>query len=57
MTDTGKPKVDEATLSEMRNIALKAGNEMREECRDVYPFADITEVVGPAFEGVLLVPI
>ena len=33
VTETGKPKVDEATLSEMRDLALAQGNELlHEEC-------------------------
>ena len=33
LTDTGKPKVDEATLSEMRDIALSQGKQqLHEEC-------------------------
>ena len=33
VTDTGKPKVDEATLSEMRDLALAQGNKLlHEEC-------------------------
>ena len=33
LTDTGKPKVDEATLSEMRDIALSQDNQqLHDEC-------------------------
>ena len=33
VTDTGKPKVDEATLSEVRDVALSQGNQqLHDEC-------------------------
>ena len=33
LTDTGKPKVDEATLSEIRDVALQQGNtELHDDC-------------------------
>ena len=38
VTDTGKPKVDEATISEVRDLALSAGQSApARRVRDVYP--------------------
>ena len=52
VTDTGKPKVDEATLSEMRDIALQQGNEQAaRRVWDVHPSSDTTEVAGSIVWG------
>ena len=52
VTDTGKPKVDEATLSEMRDIALQQGNEMlREECEMFIRLLTLQKWLGQLSEG------
>ena len=52
VTDTGKPKVDEATLSEMRDIALGQGNEMlKEECEMFIRLLTLQKWLGQLSEG------
>ena len=52
VTDTGKPKVDEATLSEMRDIALQQGNEMlQEECDMFIRLLTLQKWMGQLSEG------
>ena len=52
VTDTGKPKVDEATLSEMRDIALQQGNEMlQEECEMFIRLLTLQKWLGQLSEG------
>ena len=52
VTDTGKPKVDEATLSEMKDIALQQGNEMlREECEMFIRLLTLQKWLGQLSEG------
>ena len=52
VTDTGKPKVDEATLSEMRDIALQQGNEMlQEECEMFIRLLTLQKWMGQLSEG------
>ena len=47
VTATGKPQVDEATLSEMRDIALQQGNDNAAgRVRYVHPSAYLTKVDG-----------
>ena len=54
VTDTGKPKVDEATLSEVRDIALSQGNELlHEECEMFIRLLDFAEVDGSIVRGYL----
>ena len=52
MTDTGKPKVDEATLSEVRDIALSQGNELlHEECEMFIRLLTLQKWMGQLSEG------
>jgi DNA polymerase I-like protein with 3'-5' exonuclease and polymerase domains len=52
VTDTGKPKVDEATLSEMRDIALQQGNEqLHEECEMFIKLLTLQKHLGQLSEG------
>ena len=52
VTDTGKPKVDEATLSEMRDIAMGQGNEMlKEECEMFIRLLTLQKWLGQLSEG------
>ena len=52
VTDTGKPKVDEATLSEVRDIALSQGNELlHEECELFIRLLTLQKWMGQLSEG------
>ena len=52
VTDTGKPKVDEATLSEMRDIAIQQGNEqLHEECEMFIKLLTLQKHLGQLSEG------
>ena len=52
VTATGKPQVDEATLSEMRDIALQQGNEMlQEECDMFIRLLTLQKWMGQLSEG------
>ena len=52
VTDTGKPKVDEATMSEMRDVALQQGNELlREECEMFIRLLTLQKWLGQLSEG------
>ena len=52
VTDTGKPKVDEATLSEMRDVALQQGNTMlQEECDMFIRLLTLQKWMGQLSEG------
>ena len=52
VTDTGKPKVDEATLSEMRDIALQQGNSLlHEECEMFIRLLTLQKWMGQLSEG------
>ena len=51
VTDTGKPKVDEATMSEIQEVALVQGNQLLHDERDVYPSTDPAEVAGATVGG------
>ena len=52
VTDTGKPKVDEATLSEMRDIALQQGNTLlHEECEMFIRLLTLQKWMGQLSEG------
>jgi len=52
VTDTGKPKVDEATLSEMRDIALQRGHEkLHEECNMFIRLLTLQKWLGQLSEG------
>jgi DNA polymerase I-like protein with 3'-5' exonuclease and polymerase domains len=52
VTDTGKPKVDEATLSEMRDIALQQGNTLlQEECDMFIRLLTLQKWMGQLSEG------
>ena len=52
VTDTGKPKVDEATLSEMRDIALQQGNALlQEECDMFIRLLTLQKWMGQLSEG------
>ena len=52
VTDTGKPKVDEATLSEMRDIAVQQGNtKVQEECELFIRLLTIQKWLGQLSEG------
>ena len=52
VTDTGKPKVDEATLSEVRDIALSQGNELlHEECEMFIRLLTLQKWMGQLSEG------
>ena len=52
LTDTGKPKVDEATLSELRDIALQQGNTLlHEECEMFIRLLSLQKWLGQLSEG------
>lgn len=52
LTDTGKPKVDEATLSEMRDIALQQDNALLyEECEMFIRLLTLQKWLGQLSEG------
>ena len=52
VTDTGKPKVDEATLSEMRDVALQQGNTLlQEECDMFIRLLTLQKWMGQLSEG------
>jgi len=52
VTDTGKPKVDEATLSEMRDIALSQGNQqLHDECELFIRLLTLQKWMGQLSEG------
>ena len=52
VTDTGKPKVDEATLSEMRDIALQQGSTLlQEECEMFIRLLTLQKWLGQLSEG------
>ena len=52
VTDTGKPKVDEATISEVRDIALSAGNQqLHDECELFIRLLTLQKWLGQLSEG------
>ena len=52
VTETGKPKVDEATLSEMRDVALQQGNDLlHEECEMFIKLLTLQKHLGQLSEG------
>ena len=52
VTDTGKPKVDEATLSEVRDIALSQGNQqLHDECELFIRLLTLQKWMGQLSEG------
>jgi DNA polymerase I-like protein with 3'-5' exonuclease and polymerase domains len=52
VTDTGKPKVDEATMSEMRDVALQQGNELlQQECEMFIRLLTLQKWLGQLSEG------
>ena len=52
VTETGKPKVDEATLSEMRDLALVQGNQLlNEECEMFIRLLTLQKWLGQLSEG------
>ena len=52
VTDTGKPKVDEATLSEIRDVALQQGNKrLHEECEMFIRLLTLQKWLGQLSEG------
>ena len=52
VTDTGKPKVDEATMSEMRDTAIQQGNErLEEECNMFIRLLTLQKWLGQLSEG------
>ncbi len=52
VTDTGKPKVDEAALSEMRDVALQQGNnKLHEECQMFIRLLTLQKWLGQLSEG------
>ena len=52
VTDTGKPKVDEATLSEMRDIALQQGNQaLHDDCEKFIRLLTLQKWMGQLSEG------
>jgi hypothetical protein len=52
ITETGKPKVDEATLSEVRDIALSAGNQqLHDECEMFIRLLTLQKWLGQLSEG------
>ena len=52
VTETGKPKVDEATLSEVRDIALSAGNQqLHDECEMFIRLLTLQKWLGQLSEG------
>ena len=52
VTDTGKPKVDEATLSEVRDTALSTGNQqLHDECEMFIRLLTLQKWLGQLSEG------
>ena len=52
LTATGKPQVDEASLSEMRDVALQQGNELlQEECEMFIRLLTLQKWLGQLSEG------
>ena len=52
VTDTGKPKVDEATLSEIRDLALSQGNQqLHDECELFIRLLTLQKWMGQLSEG------
>ena len=52
VTDSGKPKVDEATLSEVRDLALAAGNQqLHDECDMFIRLLTLQKHMGQLSEG------
>ncbi len=52
VTDTGKPKVDEATISEVRDIALSAGQQqLHDECEMFIRLLTLQKWLGQLSEG------
>ena len=52
LTETGKPKVDEATLSEMRDVALSQGNQqLHDECEWFIRLLTLQKWLGQLSEG------
>jgi len=52
VTDTGKPKVDEATLSEIRDIALQQSNQkLHDECVQFIRLLTLQKWLGQLSEG------
>ena len=52
VTDTGKPKVDEATISEVRDIALSQGNQqLHDECEMFIRLLTLQKWLGQLSEG------
>jgi len=52
VTETGKPKVDEATLSEMKDVALQQDNKMlHEECELFIRLLSLQKWLGQLSEG------
>ncbi len=52
VTDTGKPKVDEATLSEIRDIALQQNNtQLHDECEMFIRLLTLQKWMGQLSEG------
>ena len=52
LTETGKPKVDEATLSEMRDVALQQGNDLlHQECEMFIKLLTLQKHLGQLSEG------
>ena len=52
LTDSGKPKVDEATLSELRDLALSAGNQqLHDECEMFIRLLTLQKWMGQLSEG------
>ena len=52
VTDSGKPKVDEAVLSEVRDIALQQGNQLlHEECEMFIRLLTLQKWLGQLSEG------
>ena len=52
LTETGKPKVDEATLSEMRDVALSMGQQqLHDECEMFIRLLTLQKWLGQLSEG------
>ena len=52
VTDTGKPKVDEATISEVRDLALTQGNQqLHDECEMFIRLLTLQKWLGQLSEG------
>ena len=52
VTDTGKPKVDEATISEVRDLALSQGNQqLHDECEMFIRLLTLQKWLGQLSEG------